>query len=376
MNLNWKNFLLSEQADFETAVQISFPAVAEPHHHCIYPLAHLAVLTIGGKDAATFLQGQITCNIDDLNETKSSLGALCNPKGRAIATFLLIKTGSVFLMILPDELLQTVKKRLSLYILRSDVVLTDSSDALCLIGLTTTGTSADNCRDAGGIPSGAQGATPPLKGGLGTGAVADDCRDAGGRATQGAVAEALFSTSQQDIISVNLGNRRLIAAMPEQAAAFWTEQARHGYRPASSAHWRYLDIISGLPWLTTATSEAFIPQMLNLDKLGGISFNKGCYTGQEIIARTHYLGKAKRMMFLAECNTQEIPAPNAVIIDDSAPSGADTEAEQTAGRVLLAEHWGASCKMLIVIPISDAGTDRLSLADHNKLTLLPLNTAL
>jgi len=360
MNQNWKNFLLSEQADFGTATQISFPAVAAPHHHCIYPLAHLAVLTIGGKDAATFLQGQITCNIDDLNETKSSLGALCNPKGRAIATFLLIKTGSVFLMILPDELLQTVKKRLNLYILRSNVVLTDSSDALCLVGLATTETPGSDCTGAGGIPSRAQGAAPPLKGGLGT----------------GAVAEALFSTSQQDIISVNLGNRRLIAAMPEQAAAFWTEQTRHGYRPASSAHWRYLDIISGLPWLTIATSEAFIPQMLNLDKLGGISFNKGCYTGQEIIARTHYLGKAKRMMFLAECNTQQVPAPNAVIIDDSAPFGADADAGQTAGRVLLAEHWGASCKMLIVIPIPDAGTDQLRLADHNKLTLLPLNTAL
>ena len=135
MNQNWKNFLLSQNATFESDTHITFPAMSDYNDKTIYPIAHLAVLTISGKDAAKLLQGQITCNVNDVTEIKSSLGALCNPKGRAITTFLLVKTGDAFLMVLPEELLESVKKRLQMYILRSDVTLTDSSDQLCLIGL-------------------------------------------------------------------------------------------------------------------------------------------------------------------------------------------------------------------------------------------------
>ncbi|MDP2903085.1 MAG: folate-binding protein [Methylovulum sp.] len=364
MNPNWKNFLLSEQAGFETDFQISFLADTEQNYQRIYPVAHLTVLTVSGRDAAAFLQGQITCNVHGISETQSSLGALCNPKGRAIATFLLIKTGNAFLMVLPVELVETVKNRLIRYILRSNVVLTESCDELCLVGLSsaTESPADDGIPSVPSVPSvpsgaqgaqGAQGATPPLKGGLWT----------------GAVAEMLFSTTQQETIAVNLGTRKLIVAPSNLAISLWKEMVCLGYQPTNSAHWRYLDIISGLPWLTTETSEAFIPQMLNLDKLGGISFNKGCYTGQEVVARTHYLGKAKRAMFLAECNTPDTPDPNSIIIDDSLVD-ALTETDQTAGRVLLAEHDGTTCKMLIVIPVSDTGTYQLRLANQHKLTLL------
>ncbi|MDD1641600.1 MAG: tRNA-modifying protein YgfZ, partial [Methylococcaceae bacterium] len=137
--------------------------------------------------------------------------------------------------------------------------------------------------------------------------------------------------------------------------------------------WRYLDILAGMPWLTTETSEEFIPQMLNLDILGGISFNKGCYTGQEIVARTHYLGKTKRTMFLAECDTPSTPLPNSIIIDDG------TGTEHAIGKVLLAqrshaehENEKSSCKLLIVLQVSDSDTYSLKLKDdnHNKITLL------
>ena len=130
MNQNWKNFLLSQNATFESDTHITFPANSDYNDKTIYPVAHLAVLTVSGKDAAKLLQGQITCNVNDITETKSSLGALCNPKGRAITTFLLVKTGDAFLMVLPEELLESVKKRLQMYVLRSDVTLTDSSDQL------------------------------------------------------------------------------------------------------------------------------------------------------------------------------------------------------------------------------------------------------
>ncbi|MFZ2406052.1 MAG: folate-binding protein, partial [Methylobacter sp.] len=136
MNPNWKNFLLAEHAIFESDTGIVFPSSEQDGNQRICPVAHLGVLTIAGKDAAKFLQGQITCNINDITDIKSSLGAMCNPKGRAITTFLLVKNADAFLMILPVELLASVKKRLQMYVLRSDVTITDSSDELCLIGLS------------------------------------------------------------------------------------------------------------------------------------------------------------------------------------------------------------------------------------------------
>lgn len=324
MNPNWKNFLLTEHAIFESETEIVFPSSEQDGNQRIYPVAHLGVLTIAGKDAAKFLQGQITCNINDISDIKSSLGAMCNPKGRAITTFLLVKNGDVFLMILPIELLASVKKRLQMYVLRSDVVLTDSSDELCLIGLFS-GTSQSN--------------------------------------------ESVdFTTSRQDNIVVNFQNRCLIIAAADKARTCWSEQVKLGFQPEGSAQWRYLDIISGIPWLSVETSEEFIPQMLNLDKLGGISFNKGCYTGQEIVARTHYLGKAKREMFLAECGELEPPEANSIIIDDS------LNTEQAVGKVLCAQKRQNMCKMLIVLQISDTNTYSLRLKNHNqdRITLLTL----
>jgi tRNA-modifying protein YgfZ len=333
MNHNWKNFLLSQKATFESDTHITFPPNSDYNGKTIYPVAHLAVLTISGKDAAKLLQGQITCNVNDVTGIKSTPGALCNPKGRAVTTFLLVKTGDAFLMVLPVELLEPVKKRLQLYVLRSDVTLTNSSGQHCLIGL---------CQPA-------------------------------------AQAAPLFATSQNEIISVNLSasqSRQLVIAQADKAIALWSDRVgKQGFQPENSEQWRYLDIISGIPWLTTETSEQFIPQMLNLDLLGGISFNKGCYTGQEIVARTHYLGKAKRALFLAECNTHSPPAPNSTIIDDS------TGTEQAIGKVLLAQRSQPAhdneethCKMLIVLQISDGDTDNLKLQDsnQNKITLLTL----
>ncbi len=324
MNPNWKDFLLAEQAIFENDTDIVFPTPEHEGDKRIYPIAHLGILTVAGADAAKFLQGQITCNINDITDIKSSLGAMCNPKGRAITTFLLVKNADAFLMILPKELLASVKKRLQMYVLRSAVTLTDSSDELCLIGLDYAVSQAEH----------------------------------------------RFATSRQDAIIVDFQGRSLIIAGSDNAQTLWAEQLKQGFLPGNSAQWRYLDILSGIPWLTAETSEEFVPQMLNLDKLGGISFNKGCYTGQEVVARTHYLGKTKREMFLAECEVLTPPEPNSIIIDDN------TDPEQSIGRVLYAQNGQNMCKMLIVLQISETDTYNLRLKNHNqdKITLLTVIT--
>lgn len=326
MNSNWKNFLLSNNASIDNNAAIVFPE--QQGDRRLYAIAHLGVLTIAGRDAATFLQGQMTCNINDISDTKSSLGAICNPKGKVISTFLLVKDGDAFLMVLPQALLAAVQKRLQMYVLRADVRLIDSTDERCLIGLREGEPQVDDAQ------------------------------------------KSVFATTRQATIAVDFDKRRLLIVSLDQAQSVWSEQLALGFVPETSAQWRYFDIIAGIPWLTAATSEAFIPQMLNLDKLGGISFNKGCYTGQEIVARTHYLGKAKREMFVAECATlSEPPEPNASIIDDSG------DTEQSAGKVLCAQRLGNSCYMLIVLQVSDSHCYSLRLKDRpDKLTLLTAPT--
>jgi tRNA-modifying protein YgfZ len=320
MNTNWKTFLLGQQA-------ISFAGTANSGEKSICPLSHLAVLSVTGKDAAKLLQGQITCNVNDISETKSSLAALCNPKGRAIATFLLVKKGDTFFLILPVELLETVKKRLQMYVLRSDVKITDSSDELCLIGLCEPDQTV----------------------------------------------RPFVTEIQQGIVSVSLPaltSRKLLIIDADNAIRFWSEQVdSQGYRKADSNEWLYLDIISGIPWITAATSEEFIPQMLNLDKLGGISFNKGCYTGQEVVARTHYLGKAKREMFLAECQTSVPPESNSSIVNRG------SEEQEVVGKVLLAQQGRQNCKMLIILQTTESDYNNIGLQGdvQAKIKLLPFD---
>jgi len=327
MNPNWKTFLLSQHAQLDDHATITFAASLVPNDKVLCPVLHLGVLTVSGVDAASLLQGQISCDVHELTKTKSSLGALCNPKGRVITSFLLIKKAEVYLMVLPIALLEAVKKRLQMYILRSKVSITDASEHYCLLGLSSSALAT----------------------------------------------EAFLHTQQQDLISIQFSathSRSLVIAEAEMAIEFWTEQLATGYLPENSEHWRYLDLLDGIPWLTNESSEEFIPQMLNLDQLGAISFTKGCYTGQEIVARTHYLGKAKRSLFLAECAVPKAPSPNEIVVDDT------TDDAQPIGRVLQAQYSAARyqpehevCKLLLVLPVADESLAHLKLKDAMQFPL-------
>ncbi|MGR9117189.1 MAG: CAF17-like 4Fe-4S cluster assembly/insertion protein YgfZ [Gammaproteobacteria bacterium] len=329
MNQNWKDFLTGEQASFTNDNSIEFPPQTETTQNQIFAPAHFAILTVSGKDAAQFLQGQITCNINEVTKSKASFGAFCTAKGRAITTFLLIRLNdTTFALILPSALLETVTKKLQMYILRSDVTLTDSSDSFCLIGLCVSADYNDL-----ELPT----------------------ENFGTRTTDGYLVK-LPSASP----------RFLMLTDHQSAIDQWSRlTGEDRFQPQDSARWRYLDILDGIPWLTPETTEEFIPQMLNLDKLGGVSFNKGCYTGQEIIARTHYLGTSKRELYLAESDTSPAPAPNTGIIN---PAG------QPVGKVLQAETAIMGSKMLIVLPTELSASENLCLNNQarNAIKILRL----
>lgn len=289
-----------------------------PHTPCdkqaiLAPLTHLAVLSVTGKDATNFLQGQTTCDIKSLVDSEPRLGAYCNAKGRTISTFIITKQQDSFLLILPSDLLDTVRKKLQMYILRADVQLTDQSAQLCIVGLYNIELKSQS---------------------------------------------NLYKYPQLD-------NGFMFISSPELTRTFCTELIQQQEITLLNENaWLGLDIQAGIPWLNKETTESFVPQMLNLDKLDAISFDKGCYTGQEIVARTHYLGKNKRAMYQASCVTEVSIAPGCEISDT-------TDTESQLGTVILAAKQHSTTQLLVVLKdqASDAKNLQLNNQNHDKITL-------
>ncbi len=295
-------------------------------NNTLYHLNHLACIEVSGDDAGQFLQGQMTCNINDLSESKASIAAFCNPKGRAISTLLIIKTQNSFLLVLPASLLEKVLKKLQMYVLRSKVQLTNKSNAFSLIGH-----SNPSSRDKLALPS------------------------------------LDFHCTQRD----GLIDIKLPSSKPRFLCIIQTESHTtpllEGFALGDGAAWHYQDISSGFPWFDLNQSEKHIPQMLNLDNLGGISFNKGCYTGQEIIARTHYLGKAKRHLYLLECkrHIQWIPEQELAVLN--------AESKEKIGEILDLQELGNVTRLLAVLQTVDEEIKNFILDDseHTPVVLTP-----
>jgi tRNA-modifying protein YgfZ len=319
MNSDFKNFLLERMDLADDQWQAGFPDPVTGGDNAIYALDQFGVLSVSGKDAATLLQGQMTCNVNEVDEGQAKFGAICNPKGRVLATILLLRKEETFLLILPLELLEPIKSRLQMYVLRSQVKIEDSTEAFCLIGISE----------------------------------------------QESPGSAFLTWVADSTITVNIPatfKRSLLLTDAESAIRLWAEKVNsQSFRTAYANEWAYLDLMDGIPWLTKSTSEEYIPQMLNLDKLGGISFNKGCYTGQEIVARTHYLGKNKREMFLAECQFAIPPEPGTNVINSNSDN------QEVVGKVLKAQQIKEKCILLIILQTSDLTFDNLYLQDNNPI---------
>lgn len=232
-------------------------------------LPELGVLALSGQDAARFLQGQATCDILGLPPGQTSLGAFCTPKGRVLAVFRVLRLEDRIFLLLPAELLGSVRERLQRYVLRSAVKIEDVSAQWSVFGLFG-GAAAAALQSLG---------LPPLE-------RENEAEGQGG-----------FYTSFYAIRIPDPGDRRFLVLLDAaKAKGMGRFLEARGLPPATPMHWRLEDIRAGIPTVTMAAVEEFVPQMLNLDLLGGISFNKGCYTGQEIVARTHYLGHSKRRL--------------------------------------------------------------------------------
>ena len=218
-------------------------------------LAHLGALRFTGPDALRFLQGQLSNDTRLLEDGAVQLTAYSSPQGRVLALIYLINHSSGVLAILPQEILKPTLERLRKFVLRAKVQITDATDSMALSAY-----HGDDALVAAGF------------------LVPDSGLDYHEQAGVG-------------IARIGTENRYLVvsAAVEKSEAPAPTPLTEHA--------WRLADIRAGRPQVFAATSEAFVAQMLNLDLLGAISFTKGCYTGQEIIARTQHLGRIKRRLF-------------------------------------------------------------------------------
>jgi len=269
MNPSWSDYLAAHGASFDRGGVASFGApaaelVAARDAAVVCDLSALSVLRIAGPDAAGFLQGQFTDDVAALGPGEAQYGAWCSPKGRMLANFLIRRSGeSIFELLLPESLSEAIAKRLRMFVLRSRVTVSDASSESVRLGIGGP--------DAGDAVRRALGAAPAV----------------------GAVA-----SFDDRLVAALPGPRYVITVAPDAAGACW-ERLASVCRTAGFAAWQWLTIRAGVPVITAPTSDLFVPQAANWDALGGISFQKGCYAGQEIVARTQYLGRLKERLALA-----------------------------------------------------------------------------
>ena len=212
------------------------------------PLLHQGLISVTGPDAARFLQGQITSNALQLALGESTPGARCNAKGRMLASFVLFHAEDQhFLLQLHRSLVTPLINELTKYAVFFKVELTDVSDDYCLLG--TAGKPVDK--------------------------------------------NSPTDTAYQYPL---VDGRSILVIAAEKVPPVW-KALRDALKPVGTELWQLMDIRSGLGHVEVDTVDLFIPQMLNFQAIGAISFKKGCYTGQEVVARMKYLGKLKRRMY-------------------------------------------------------------------------------
>ncbi len=284
-----------------------------------FELPDSRLILFSGPDAESFLHNQLTCDVAALVPGGSTYGGYCSPKGRLLATFLLWRSEQGYFMQLPASLRDPIQKQLSKFILRSKVKATDVSGDWAIIGVA------------------------------------------------GKNLEALVQRVTSDAMVVpNPSNRYEVVAARDKSPKV-LESLASGTEKSDTDNWEWLDIRDGIPTILPATQEEFVPQMVNLDLIGGVSFEKGCYPGQEIVARMHYRGTLKQRMYRANVPGPDRPQPGEKLYS---PAFGD----QACGTIVnAASSSEGGSDVLAVVQIAAAGKSdvRLKSANGAVVSFLP-----
>lgn len=289
-------------------------------------LSHFGLIRVEGEDAEQFLQGQFTNDMRQVTENHSNLAGWCTAKGRMLANFRCFRRNDAYYLQTPAENIAGVVRRLGMYVLRSKVSLSDASDELMRMGIT--GACAE----------------PVLETAFDT------------------LPEAANDVTQQgDLSLIRLPGERTRFELIGPAGPLceiWQAAEGQALR-RSDDFWALQEIHAGIPHIYQGTSEAFVPQMANMQLVDGVSFTKGCYTGQEVVARMQYLGKLKRRMYLGHVESETPPRPGDELFASGSTSG------QGTGKVVDARP--AECggyDLLAVIEITSAEDDAVCLGQN------------
>lgn len=339
MTSAWQDFLRERGACVDAGAASHFGDAAAELRAArdggvLAPLTHLGLIACSGGDAQSFLHGQLSNDVKQMTPARSEYAAYCSAKGRMLANFLLWQEDQTYYLQLARSLLPAMQKRLAMFVLRAKVSLADASESRPVLGLA-------------------------------------------GEAAIGAL-QGLFDTIPQQahqvvhdpahgtLIALPGGRFQLIAEL-DAAKRLW-RKLETVLQPVGAPCWEWLEIRNGLPLITPATQEQFVPQMANMELIGAVNFQKGCYPGQEIVARTQYLGQLKRRMRLAHVDAAIPPQAGDALFR------ADMEG-QASGMVVNAQAApDGGYDLLAVVQTTSAGEAALHLksADGPALRVLPL----
>ncbi len=334
MKPEWKSLLEDAGAEFADGMVINYGNEERERRiittgDTLCDLSHLGLIAVYGEQAAEFLQNMLSNDIEQVTDSRSQLNSLCTQKGRMLSNFRIFKRGDTYYIRMPRELLEATLKRLQMFVLMTRVTLEEASNALVRFGYSGPEATKELSTYLSDIPS-----------------EIDD----------------VTQTSGVTLIRVpGTLPRYEIYGELESMESLWNHL---NVRSAPVGHdaWALLDILAGIPTVYAATSEAFVPQMTNMQLINGVSFKKGCYPGQEIVARMQYLGKLKRRMYLLEVEGNAIPAPG-----DEITSG---DAAQPVGQIVDARRNSeGGISALGVLQITNAEQGNLVVAGDQAVKL-------
>ncbi len=316
MNNLWKTFLESRSAQTDDAGNLYFPNAPVEADCALMALSSLGLIAVSGPEAEPFLQGQLTNDVTRLSAAVSGIGSHCSPKGRMLTSFRAFKWDDIIYLQLPRTQVEAASQRLRMYLLRTKATLEDASDRLATI------------------------------------AVAGECAPSLLESHLGAVpTQENETTRSNDLLAIRIPGsppRFRILGVPSVLEELWVNLAATATL-VNADYWSLLDIRAGIPTVYPQTRDAFVPQMANLHLIDGVSFKKGCYTGQEVVARMQYLGKLKRRMYLAQARAENPPAPGDTLHSTGSRS------EQATGRVVDARiNAKGDYELLVVVEIEVA----------------------
>lgn len=304
---DWLEFLNSEGINVDKVLELNGNTI-------MAPLDNYGVIRVSGEDRLDFLQNQFSNDVRTVSESHSQLNAYCSPKGRVLALFRLIMQSDNYFLVLPLERLQATLNRLKMFVLRSKVTLEDASHEIGVLGLAgSKATSAVNTLVA----------TAPSQ-----------------------VDDSVSVDSLSVIRTPGEPPRYTLIGDYQTLKSAWSK-CKEFAQPVSGSHWTYQNIQAGVPEVLEANSDEFVPQMLNLHSLNAINFKKGCYPGQEVVARMHYLGKQKRRMYLAHVDTDA-----ALQVGENVYSEPEAQGQSVGKIVNVSASPHGGCDALVVMQIA------------------------